>query len=513
MNFSNQRNSQQSLRPTGSNSVAAGHRYREHLVAHDAHESDKCLYCRQPLEPSAIELISKYSEYLADKLSTDIVALSKSISEIRQQAISIQSNDVRSYLDSRTDDQDQSSNVQLCRSVLDSLDKVRKDFDEEGELSTRSIDRSKEDLGALEDAEGEVTKEINVLRTSTESRTSTLKEKTSQLEELKARIELERSWPHIVKEVASAKEIDRLRILSKPLPGLSRSITELSKTASDQMINQNFHRYFEEECKQLRTPDLRVEYVGRQGKAQRRRTIGGRYKPSRIFSEGEQKVLALADFLAEARLTGISAPVVFDDPVSSLDHRRINEVAQRVHALAQKGQVIVFTHDILFATKLLSLFESSGSCTYYHVTDEDGVGNITPATGPRWDTLKNLRAKINSTIEAAKREEGEARAALVREGYDWIRAWCEVFAETELLQGVSQRYQPNIRMTALPKIKVNALKPTIETVTAVFDEACRYIPGHSQPLPSLSVSPTLNGLVTHWKQLQEARKAYLDAKD
>src|ERR1700730_5139471 len=112
--------------------------------------------------------------------------------------------------------------------------------------------------------------------------------------------------------------------------------------------------------------------------------IGGKIKPSKVLSEGEQKVLAMADFLAEARLAGITAPVIFDDPVSSLDHRRVNEVAERIASLSADNQVIVFTHDILFTTKLLSLFEKSKRCNYFQVTDEDGKGKITRATGPRW---------------------------------------------------------------------------------------------------------------------------------
>lgn len=256
---------------------------------------------------------------------------------------------------------------------------------------------------------------------------------------------------------------------------------------------------------------MRVEFVGRQGRAHRRKTLGGRHKPSKILSEGEQKVLALADFVAEARLAGITAPVIFDDPVSSLDHRRINEVARRIASLADDNQVIVFTHDIFFAATLLALFEASKRCTYFQITDEDGKGQVTRASGPRWDSLSNLKTNINKTIEAARAVDGEARAALVREGYDWIRSWCEVFTESELLAGVSQRYQPNIRMTTLNSIKAVALPGASKVVTRIFEDACRYIPGHSQPLPTLGISPTLPGLEAHWKELQDARKSYLDA--
>ena len=158
-----------------------------------------------------------------------------------------------------------------------------------------------------------------------------------------------------------------------------------------------------------------------------------------------------------------------------------------------------------------SLFEESKRCTYFQVTDEDGKGEVTRATGPRWDTLSNLKKNLNETIQAAQQEGGEARAALVRTGYGWIRAWSEVFVETELLQGVTQRYQPNVRMTSLPNLKIAALPAAIETVTRIFEDACRCIDAHSQPLATLGVSPTLTGLEAHWQELQDSRKTYLDA--
>lgn len=55
--------------------------------------------------------------------------------------------------------------------------------------------------------------------------------------------------------------------------------------------------------------------------------------------------------------------------------------------LAEHNQVIVFTHDIFFATTLLTLFEASKRCSYFQITDEEGKGCVTHASGPRWDTL------------------------------------------------------------------------------------------------------------------------------
>ncbi len=44
--------------------------------------------------------------------------------------------------------------------------------------------------------------------------------------------------------------------------------------------------------------------------------------------------------------------LIFDDPVSSLDHMKREAVAHRIVALAEERQVIVFTHDVAFTMAL-----------------------------------------------------------------------------------------------------------------------------------------------------------------
>jgi len=492
--------------------VSSGERYRQHLEELGVHDDSRCLYCRQELSDPARQLVEKYRDYLADKISQDISEADKQISGLTLPVRELDVNEMTAFLKEFEERDDRPAFDGRLRDLEVLIDRASKSATEE--LPLAKVDSASAQAIADEFADllKTIEQELKELKEQAANRAEALTQKQRELTELIASAELAKQWPVLQRQVEQAKEADRLRILARPLPGLCRAVTELAKSASDQLINQNFDKLFAEECKALRAPSLKVEFVGRQGKAQRRKTLVGKHKPSKVLSEGEQKVLAMADFLAEARLAGITAPVIFDDPVSSLDHRRINEVAKRVELLAENHQVIVFTHDIFFATTLLALFEESKRCSYFQVTDESGKGQITRATGPRWDTLSNLKANINKTIEAAKAVDGEARAALVREGYDWIRSWCEVFTETELLQGVAQRYQPQVRMTVLPKIKAEALPAATEVVTRVFEEACRYIPGHSQPLPTLGVAPTLSGLEAHWNELQDCRKAYLSAE-
>ena len=499
--------------------IEAGEAYRQHLVELDVHDADRCLYCRQTLEGSARELLARYSTYLEDKISADIRATDTALAGFKRQVTAIQASELASFIEEYNDESEdeeqageaeaQESEKPTCYAQVVAIEEERVALAAavaDGEPASLKI------AGAITTSKSDVDTALTTIGTSIltledqqQNRTQALADKQAELTELKDAVELGKSWPLIETQVKNAKEADRLRTLKRPLPSTTRAVTELAKTASDLLINQSFDTLFLEECEALRAPVLKLQFVGREGKAQRRKVMTGKYKPSAVLSEGEQKVLALADFLAEARLAGITAPVIFDDPVSSLDHRRINEVAQRVARLAEDNQVIVFTHDILFTTTLLALFEKSKRCVYFQITDENGKGKVTRATGPRTDSLSALKGRINKAIETAKQLDGEARDALVHQGYSHLRSWCEVFTEEELLKGVTRRYQANVQMTTLVNINVDKLGEIIPKVSAAFLEACRYIDGHSQPLVTLGVSPTLTGLETRWAELQQLK--------
>lgn len=65
-------------------------------------------------------------------------------------------------------------------------------------------------------------------------------------------------------------------------------------------------------------------------------------------------MIALADFLAESTLRRSASPVVLDDPVTSLDSKRLGYVVGRIVELSDERQVIVFTHNIWFTMELLA---------------------------------------------------------------------------------------------------------------------------------------------------------------
>ena len=497
--------------------IRSGQAYRQHLEIIGAHDNARCIYCRQVLNAEALQLLAKYGDYLEDQIAQDIrgheTTIRSMVEPIQNCSLAI----VRAYVAGV--DTDPNLGLEAGDNQIDSLRTIMA-LDEN--LGKRFTDGSPADENIL--ARASVIKTscetwlsglrntITELQEQNSNREETIKEKETELCELQARLTLVENWSEIEAFVASAKRAEKLKHERQAISNVLRRITGLASQASQQLINEHFEHIFRGECEALRVPDLKLEFVGREGHPLRRRVLLSNHKPSMVLSEGEQKVVAVADFIAEVKMSDNAVPVIFDDPVSSLDHRRVKEVAERIADLAADHQVVVFTHDIFFTACLLDIFDNSESCMYYRITDEEGKGTVSRGTGPRWDTIRNVTAEINLIIEHAKKTQGEAREAYVRKAYSAIRSWCELFVEQEMLAKVTERYQPNVRMTSLKKIKVPVLGPTIDTVTAVFGDACRYIEAHSQPLATLDVSPTLAQLEDDWGKLKKCRTEYINAK-
>jgi hypothetical protein len=123
--------------------------------------------------------------------------------------------------------------------------------------------------------------------------------------------------------------------------------------------------------------------------------------------------------------------------------------------------------------------------------------------------VSNTTKAVNTVLASAKAADGETRQALIESAYSKIRAWCEIVVEMELLQGVTQRYQANVMMTKLADIKADRLAAATAVINPIFLKACRIMDGHSQPLETLSVRPTLEELEQDWGAAQAARSAYL----
>lgn len=105
-----------------------------------------------------------------------------------------------------------------------------------------------------------------------------------------------------------------------------------------------------------------------------------------VLSGGGQRLNGLAAFLADAIGGDRSIPVVFDDPISSLDQRFEEAVAARIAELAEGRHVIVFTHRLSLMALLQDAHEKrveKGSKVAARSL-RSAVKGATRAWRPRW---------------------------------------------------------------------------------------------------------------------------------
>ena len=183
--------------------------------------------------------------------------------------------------------------------------------------------------------------------------------------------------------------------------------------------------------------------------------------PGDILSEGEQRAIALGSFLAEVDLSGGKGGIVFDDPVSSLDHRRRERVAKRLVAEAAHRQVIVFTHDIYFLCILAEEAEAAGMpiATQSLIRHTQGFGVADPElpfegknTSKRIGALKAQQQIIAKLYKDG--DEQEHRKQTVDVYFRLRMAW-ERAVEEVLLRKVILRFRKGVETQRLAEVIVD----------------------------------------------------------
>ena len=115
-----------------------------------------------------------------------------------------------------------------------------------------------------------------------------------------------------------------------------------------------------------------------------------------VLSEGEKKVIALSNFLADCTIDNRKNTIVFDDPVTSLDMDYRDLIATKIVELSRDRQIIVLTHDLYFVRLLLDIHKKKvgEECFIVGVEKNRGVAGIVSDEIPY--LAKNIQERINS---------------------------------------------------------------------------------------------------------------------
>lgn len=242
--------------------------------------------------------------------------------------------------------------------------------------------------------------------------------------------------------------------------GISRKSTDLSRTTASQELADALNA----ELQHLKVHHLSVvmkpESPG--GKTQFKLTLQlpGGGTPAAILSEGEQRALAIASFMAEIRLGKGSGGIVLDDPVSSLDHRRRWEVADRLAKEALTRQVIVFTHDIYFLLILEQKAKEVGATLKKNYIRRTAAGYGVHSDDLPFDVLgtkdrlSRLKQALVDVRKAATEGDEEQQRQLTAKCYGQLRLAWERCIEEVLLNGAVQRFGEGVSTQRLKGVTV-----------------------------------------------------------
>lgn len=169
-----------------------------------------------------------------------------------------------------------------------------------------------------------------------------------------------------------------------------------------------------------------------------------------VFSEGEQKVVAIANFLAESNVDNANNTIVFDDPINSLDMDYRETVAKIISHIALNQQIIVFTHDLYFLRVLKDAYKKEHSCECY-VTCLNSVENHCGIVSDEIPYLvKNVQERIDTIISGLKEIKSlnitqiDKKNSIINDLKDKMRQLLERTVEDILVNNAISRFSKNI---------------------------------------------------------------------
>jgi hypothetical protein len=265
--------------------------------------------------------------------------------------------------------------------------------------------------------------------------------------------------------------------------GTKRNYTDGRSALFDAIVTEKYIQVFQEECTELRASiDLRINKRGSDGKTlvSKKLSFSRDKTPSEVLSEGEQKVCAIADFLSEARLDPGNWGIIFDDPVTSLDHERKEKIAERLVAQTSERQVIVFTHDITFLLALLHYAELGNvdckKLTIRKLGHDTGIAdgrmpwlseNCKARKGILTDQLQKIGAMIRKGAhEVDIEKEIKSWSEALRES--WERA-----VEERLMKGTIERFRPSVETSRLKRLSIT--QALLDEVEAGMTETSKWV--------------------------------------
>lgn len=476
-------------------------------------DGSRCVLCHQSLSQEAKERLTSFENFVKGELQK---AASDAAKEYETTSQVIEALPTSETLKTRIDAADirQADVVSQITDFFDQL-QARKDllpgidseeavpnpipspkWIEEANAQSKSLDElaAKYDEDAKSDNREEIRKKLNSLQ---------------------ARKWLSEHRAAIDEDVTRLKLLNQIKVAKKSADTtvLSRKKGELAEA----LITDAFVQRFKAELKALGASQVKVELVKSKvskGRVLHKLQLRGASKNglADVLSEGENRIVSIAAFLADVTGKNNQAPFIFDDPISSLDQSYEEAVVQRLIELSKDKQVIVFTHRLsLLGTVRYFAEKKTIKPDVVSIRSADwGTGEPAPIPLSQNDIKTALNTLMNQRYQDAKKasENGEFEHAeiLLKSICSDFRILVERSIENDLLCGVVQRFQRPINtlklkeMAKLKDVDCNLLD-SLMTKYSAFE--------HSQSTESPVELPKPDDLLADMTSLKTWREEYL----
>lgn len=461
------------------------------IAEHDEYpdNDDHCIYCQQKLSKGAQKLIQLYRELFREEETSDIedveAKLGEALSDLEGSSFAddfpYAEEDFEKFLQKRT--------VATAFGVLSAADTMAQKFaaflkskkpQKFQPLKTSGI------IASIHKARAKVETDIKAIEETKRNIFRKSQELDSIIVELQDIQKLSKYHPQIEKYI----EIERWIARATPLQASklnTRPVTDLGKRAWRELVSDSFKARFQKEAADLDAPGINLEFRGEYGSQMRAKNLEGLDGIDQFLSEGEQKAVALADFFAELSMQHEQAPVIFDDPATSFDLDRKEKIAKRITQESESRQIVVFTHDLMFASYLHDQVENTdgnidpAKAVFHDLHSEASrVGVVTENYYPGSVKFDAHMQRVDAKVHNLEGLTGEALADDIRSAYGMLRKAVEKVVEERIFGGVITRWTDQIQMHNATPARASLSREKLDKAKQLHEKFSGYIEGHNQ---------------------------------
>ena len=470
---------------------------------------DSCILCHQPLSSDAKKLIESYWVFIksvAEKNAADAIALVNTC-QVRMEKLNFNLLADDSILHKWLEETHPECLKKIKEAILTQSGLSTFVLDD---LKNLSVGDRQECVIDAADLDVIVTKiEASIKELAQANPSLQIEELNKELTYLEHKRKLQLHFAGIEKYVAD-KSWAATAIKAKRLFH-TKKITDQEKLLSSKYFNQVYIDTFNAECLALKADfGVQINHTGTLGTSFKQLTYKN-HTPSAILSVGEQKVISIADFLAEIQLSKINKGIIFDDPVSSLDDERKNNIAERLVLESEKRQIIIFTHDLMFVSAL-SLFSTIAKVDFEcHWIENNGQpGTVWLKNTPVFEKSYKTTGKAQEYYVSALKAGPQEREEKIKNGFAALRTSYEALVIFDLFGGVVQRFNERVSVDSLSSVYFD--EDIRDEILDSFFQCCSYMEGHLHSDKYAYKKPEIENLKQEIERFNTVKKKLGDLK-